>query len=489
MTPVPSIAGIRHAKTAAAVLAIAGTRVSAIERLVWRTWTDMKLDADRMERVLKAAERAIEWNTRAAEETKLLAERDRERWEDEIKPLLGSLRELQDSDNRQGQVAAVAQVARKYGRPLPWQSFDEFDRIARGERVPAIDASNGEGDGDERRRAIARLGARKSAGPASHDDGLVAALTHLYRDAGSESSRRGSHVRVNRGVYWHHGIVTGFGAVTHFNGEPHAIDDAVVRCDPWEFFRGSSREVQFVEPIELDKSRIARLRRDVTSTLAHYGRGEKGYALLCNNCEHFAVRAQLGAGFSIQARYPHLNLDQVRRVRRKLVPDEPIGDVLACSYQEAPRMEIRQALEDDQPTPLAYAFADGMSSDVYVYMPLFVEGPDAGVPPAGPDEPWSNHRCIDWFESPPVGSLEFDYANPLAVLLWTPEDEFIWVTESGEYRTPEQDFKKVIDKRLAPHRRRLNAYFYPGVVGEGMQRTGSALAKWVSKVRSEPGDR
>ena len=91
----------------------------------------------------------------------------------------------------------------------------------------------------------------------------------------------GDHLRVSRGFYAHHGIYVGEGQVIHYSGEVFQKTDAVVRRDSLERFAadGMVTIVSYATAFEPDV-----VIRNAESRL-----GENGYALLGNNCEHFAV--------------------------------------------------------------------------------------------------------------------------------------------------------------------------------------------------------
>ena len=74
-------------------------------------------------------------------------------------------------------------------------------------------------------------------------------------------------------------------------------------------------------------------------------------------------------------------------------------------------------------------------------------------------------------------SLELDFDLAFAALLWRQDTGTFWVTASGDLRRTRFDVAEAVENRLEPNRIRLNHYFYPGIVGEGLQRAGSTLLK------------
>lgn len=480
MKPSSAGQGIRGASSASRILKIAGIRVRHIERQLVRVFADTTIEFERIRQISDAAESAIEWNKRAVAQTNRLATGDRDHWELHVNPVLEELRNARLIDDRRSQIGAAARLTRLYNTHIPWSSFEEFDQLAHGKReLPAPTPGKTEPTDVEQ----IKLGAAALLGSVSHPplqsitDPAVIALNTLYCDIGAEPTYRGAHVRAPRTGFWHHGVITGGNSVTHFTGEPPRVKDAEVKTDEWLAFAKSSTSFDFVEPKQFCREPITRLRRQIAVLNSHWAVGQNGYALFCNNCEHFAIRMQLGAGFSSQARFPHLNLGQIRRVRAKLAfPDAVTDDVLSCEIYPAKEYDLESALQDDAFLNIGHAYVDSLSGEVAVHLPLF-QTDELSSPPAGLDESWSNHECKQWFGRPPVGSLYLDESQPFAALIWSPDLGAMWVTNEGEFRAPRFNLEKVVDDRLRPHRKRLNAYFYPGVLGELMQRGGSGFAK------------
>jgi len=91
---------------------------------------------------------------------------------------------------------------------------------------------------------------------------------------------KGDHIKVFRGLYWHHGIETGDGTVIHQTGEPGRSLNAAIRETPVEDFlrKGNPRRVRY--DFALDPDKVLRRARSRI--------GNPGYGLFFNNCEHFA---------------------------------------------------------------------------------------------------------------------------------------------------------------------------------------------------------
>jgi hypothetical protein len=103
---------------------------------------------------------------------------------------------------------------------------------------------------------------------------------------------KGDHIKVFRGLYWHHGIETGDGTVIHQTGEPGRALNAAIRETPiGDFLRkGKSRPVRYDCDLDPDDV-LKRARSKIGST---------GYGLLFNNCEHFARWCRTGLTISRQ---------------------------------------------------------------------------------------------------------------------------------------------------------------------------------------------
>lgn len=105
----------------------------------------------------------------------------------------------------------------------------------------------------------------------------------------------GDHIRVNRGLYCHHGIYISDSEVIHFTGnENDSILDwskpEVISSDLDYFLKGDTLEVKEYTDDELEDLYPV-------DHIVQYARtclGDKGYNLVFNNCEHFANTCTLG---------------------------------------------------------------------------------------------------------------------------------------------------------------------------------------------------
>lgn len=106
---------------------------------------------------------------------------------------------------------------------------------------------------------------------------------------------KGNHIKVNRGVYTHHGVYISDDEVIHFTGtEDDSILDwsknEVIKTDIEYFLRGGELEVKEYTDDEL---------KDLypVEHIVSYARaclGNREYNLIFNNCEHFANTCTLG---------------------------------------------------------------------------------------------------------------------------------------------------------------------------------------------------
>lgn len=106
---------------------------------------------------------------------------------------------------------------------------------------------------------------------------------------------KGDHIRVNRGIYSHHGIYVSDDEVIHFTGtEDDSILDwsknEVIKTGIDYFLRGGSLEVK--EYTEYELSDLYPVEHIVNYARACLG--DRGYNLVFNNCEHFANVCTLG---------------------------------------------------------------------------------------------------------------------------------------------------------------------------------------------------
>lgn len=106
---------------------------------------------------------------------------------------------------------------------------------------------------------------------------------------------KGDHIRVNRGLYTHHGVYIDYEEVIHFTGtEDDSILDwsknEVIQTDLDYFLRGGQLEVKEYTDDEIQD--LYPVEHIVAYTRACLG--DRGYNLIFNNCEHFANTCTLG---------------------------------------------------------------------------------------------------------------------------------------------------------------------------------------------------
>lgn len=100
------------------------------------------------------------------------------------------------------------------------------------------------------------------------------------------------HIRVNRGVYWHHGIDVGDGTVIHYTGEVAQKTGAAIQRTPLSVFLDGGELEIVAYAVVPDPSAV------IDRALSRLG--EAKYNLAFNNCEHFATWCRTGEHFSQQ---------------------------------------------------------------------------------------------------------------------------------------------------------------------------------------------
>lgn len=115
-----------------------------------------------------------------------------------------------------------------------------------------------------------------------------------------KNPKYGDHIRVDRGMYFHHGIYESDDIVYQFaspSGSEVSPDTAIIHTTTLEnFLKGGLVMVREYTPEELPKKRNA----DDIIAYAKEHIGEGGYNLITNNCEHFANRCVFGESKSSQ---------------------------------------------------------------------------------------------------------------------------------------------------------------------------------------------
>lgn len=110
----------------------------------------------------------------------------------------------------------------------------------------------------------------------------------------------GDQIRVNRGLYYHHGVYANENEVYHFaapSGSEVNPENARVICTTLaEFLKGDNVEVRCYTQEELEKRKSP----DEIIAYAKSHLGEGGYDLIRNNCEHFSNRCAFGQSSSGQ---------------------------------------------------------------------------------------------------------------------------------------------------------------------------------------------
>jgi hypothetical protein len=106
---------------------------------------------------------------------------------------------------------------------------------------------------------------------------------------------KGDHIKVDRGLYTHHGVYISHEEVIHFTGtgDDSILDwskNEVIKTDLNYFIRGGQVQVKEYTEDELkDLYPVNHIDAYAKACL-----GDKGYNLIFNNCEHFANTCTLG---------------------------------------------------------------------------------------------------------------------------------------------------------------------------------------------------
>ena len=109
----------------------------------------------------------------------------------------------------------------------------------------------------------------------------------------------GDQIRVNRGLYYHHGVYESDDRVYQFastNGELDPETAEVCITTLTSFLKGGELEVR--EYTDDEKKRLRA--KDEIIKYAKEHLGEKGYNIISNNCEHFSNRCAFGVSQSNQ---------------------------------------------------------------------------------------------------------------------------------------------------------------------------------------------
>ena len=122
----------------------------------------------------------------------------------------------------------------------------------------------------------------------------------------------GDHIRVNRGLYYHHGIYADDYCVFHFaspsDDEMNPDTARVLYTTLDDFLKGGILEVREYTVEEMNKKREP---KEVVDA-AIKSIGESGYNLISNNCEHFANKCVFGEAKSEQ-------VDLVKELFRRII--------------------------------------------------------------------------------------------------------------------------------------------------------------------------
>lgn len=95
---------------------------------------------------------------------------------------------------------------------------------------------------------------------------------------------RGTHLKVTRGLYTHHGIYVGNGQVVHYSGLANGLNKGKVELTSLSEFMGEATELKYVKY----DTTIPTYTQDEICERALKRLNENYYNIILNNCEHFA---------------------------------------------------------------------------------------------------------------------------------------------------------------------------------------------------------
>ena len=110
----------------------------------------------------------------------------------------------------------------------------------------------------------------------------------------------GDQIRVNRGIYYHHGIYASDDCVYHFaapeGAETNPDNARVITVSLESFLKGGLLEVrEYTE----EEQKTKRAPEEIIEYAKEHI-GESGYNIISNNCEHFSNRCAFGESKSSQ---------------------------------------------------------------------------------------------------------------------------------------------------------------------------------------------
>ena len=106
--------------------------------------------------------------------------------------------------------------------------------------------------------------------------------------------KRGDHLKVDKGLYSHHGLYIGDGKVVHYSGLADGLSSGPIEVTTLQKFCGGD-DIEAVEHSEKIYSENESVERALSRV------GENDYHILHNNCEHFVNWCIEGEHISKQA--------------------------------------------------------------------------------------------------------------------------------------------------------------------------------------------
>lgn len=438
--------------------------VSQVVLAVRRAAIDSRAPKLELEAVRACARECIAWNRQQEERYEGMLADDRAFWDERIWPLVSQLCSKQLSGSPDEAVETLAALTEVLGGQPDFSSVAAFDAFM--ETGESLDLTSGAGRRAESGQTSAIAEACADLGPVSKE-GLgspaetdLVLLKTLLRGPQITDRFVGVHVAADRYLkgklkYWHHGMMLSESELVHFSGEPgKPFSEASVERVAWAGFAKESGEFVTRTPDLFHGSRIASLQRNASVLRALERVGDIGYSLTSNNCEHFAMWAQLGAEYSHQARtYKRNGLreDQDQRA-------DSLGEIFTCRVDRfEPSKTALSSKSGRLVLDLGRAYADFDSGRADVWVPLW-DTSDGRSPAVGVERPWSDTFGRTWGEHPRTTSATSAKCLPIASLVWFEGIGTVWLTVEGKVRMPKFDVLAVFEDRIAPSRVRLGGW-------------------------------
>jgi hypothetical protein len=170
----------------------------------------------------------------------------------------------------------------------------------------------------------------------------------------------GSHIKLFRGCYYHHGIYIGGNKVIHYDGKPFK-PGCICECSLEDFANGGTIEIVTHDNGHNPDTIIRRARSRL---------GEKKYDTFFNNCEHFANWCAIGKKQSPQvSTYAVVGAKMmatfaVRKYATKMAFREATPWLLAADAAEIATSQLAESVGASKETATTVGQSVGLSASV-----------------------------------------------------------------------------------------------------------------------------